>query len=176
MIEGTTIPGALRIPVVISGSWSTPSKSLWEGVATANEPIVAVAFLRCQKQIDWGCSWRSNEPAIATRVSVSGHANSAFVQVVFSIKGGGSRWTSTLPSPTYRPEIPATASVETGTVALLARIEGDPIIDLLGLFLAKSDTIGGRNHIWHIRSCFHGDLSPLLKEPLTHGRSGKFED
>ena len=176
MIEGVTVPGLARMPVAISGSWYSPSRRLWEGRATAEQPIVAVAFVRCEQHVEWGLSWRFDEPDLKTAVSFSGHEDGAFVQVVFGISGGGARWTSTLPSHTYRPAIPAAATVETGTVSLLARIGGTPAIDLMGLFIAKGDTKGGRKHIWHIRTCFRDTLPPLLRRPLTYGRSGFFED
>jgi len=176
MIEGTTIPGAKRLPVVLAGAWKSPARLSWEGGATCSEPMVAVAFLRCGHHVDWGLSCRSDSPTIETGILFACREADRFVQVNFSINGGGLRWTSLLPSSTYRPIIPANSRLETGTVGIIARVEGEPIIDLLGLFIAKTDTIGGRNRIWHLRPQYHDRLPPVLKRPLTYGRSGEFDD
>lgn len=177
MIEGLTVPGVARFPVTFSGSWPALPKRDWRGVACAPEPIVAVTFLRWQHHVEWGLSSRSEDCEIETRLAIFPYDQAGLdVQVSVSIGGGGPRYRCTVPTATYQPDMPPASPVETGTVALLATIEGDPKIEFLGLFIARSDTKGGRNRIWHLRECFREALPTELLEPLTYGRTGQFED
>ncbi len=177
MIEGLTIPGAARLPVTFSGAWPALPKRDWRGIASAPEPIVAVTFLRWQHHIEWGLSNRSEDCEIETRLAIFPYDQAGLdVQVSVSIGGGGPRSRCAVPTATYQPEMPPASPVETGRVSLLATIEADPRIEFLGLFIARSDTKGGRNRIWHLRPCFHDSLPPQLKEALTYGRTGMIED
>lgn len=179
MIEGITIPGVSRIPVSLSGDWSAPPKRDWRGVASAEEPIVAITFLRRQHHIEWCLSRCAEEDAIdiETRLALFPYDKLGLdVQVNVFIGHGGPRSRSLVASPTYQPTVSAVSPIETGKVSLLSRIEGDPTIDFLGLFITKRDTKGGRNGIWHIRPCFHESLPAQLRVPLTYGRTGDFEE
>ncbi|MEE9365731.1 MAG: hypothetical protein V3W44_03495 [Dehalococcoidales bacterium] len=179
MIAGMTVPGVSRIPVTISGEWPAPPKRDWRGVASSEEPIVAIAFLRWQHHVEWCLSSCTEDGAIdiETRLALFPYDKAGLdVQVNVSIGRGGRRWRSLVASPTYQPTIPAVSPVETGTVALLSRIEGNPTIDFLGLFITKRDTKCRRNRIWHLRPCFHESLPVQLRAPLTYGRTGDFED
>lgn len=59
---------------------------------------------------------------------------------------------------------------------LISRIQGDPCIDFLGLFLAKWDTKTGRDGIWHIRPHLRESLPEQMVVPLTYGRTGEFKE
>jgi hypothetical protein len=177
MIEGLTVPGVSRFPVTFTGSWSALPKRDWRGIASAQEPIVAIAFLRRQHHVEWGLSSRTEDNEIETRLAIFPYDKAGLdVQVSVSVGGGGRRFRSQVPTAAYQPVMPPASPVETGTVALLATIDGDPKIDFLGLFLAKADTKGGRNRIWHLRPCFQEALPEQLQEALTYGRTGVFED
>jgi hypothetical protein len=177
MIEGLTVPGVAKLPVTFSGTWPEPPKRDWRGVASAPEPIVAVTFLRWQHHVEWGLSSRLEDCEIETRLAIFPYDKAGLdVQVSVSIGGGGPRYRCTVPAATYQPAMPPASPVDTGTVALLTTIEGDPKIDFLALFIARSDTKGGRNRIWHLRPHFHDAVPPQLKEALTYGRTGTIED
>jgi hypothetical protein len=177
MIEGLTVPGVARLPVTISGAWPALPKRDWRGVASAPEPIVAVTFMRWQHHVEWGLSARLEDCAIETRLALFPYDKAGLdVQVNVSIGGGGPRYRCTVPSATYQPAMPPSSPVETGTVALLATIEGDPKIDFMALFIARGDTKGVRNFIWHLRPRFQDDVPQQLREALTYGRTGTLED
>ncbi len=178
MIENISISGVARLPVTISGKWSTPPKRDWQGLASSVEPIVAVSFLRCNGRVEWCLSERPTGNAIEVRLALLPFDERAVdTQVNTSIGGGGSRrYRSILPSPGYHPTIPIIGSFETGRIMLISRIEGDPCIDFLGLFLARWDTKTGRDGIWHIRPHFREILPKLMLVPLTYGRTGEFQE
>lgn len=161
--------------------------------------MAAIAFLRCERYVEWVRSVRSRprktpfssssddfswalarrleECEIGIRLALAPYDEAGLdVQVNVFIGGGIRRWRCTVPTAAYLPDMPPATLIETGTVALLATIEGDPKIDLLALFLAQRDTMGARNRIWHLRQCFRDGLPPQLQEALTYGRTGSFED
>jgi hypothetical protein len=177
MIDGLTIPGVARAPVVISGEWLPAPKRDWRGVASASEPIVAVSFLRWGHHIEWCLSERPTGNESEVRLALFPYdRDGCDVQVNTFLGGGGQRWRSLVSSAQYRPTIPLSTSLETGRVLSLSRIEGNPCVEFFGLFLAKRDTKGGRNGIWHIRPCFREGLPPALSQVLTFGRTGIIED
>jgi hypothetical protein len=175
--EDISISGAARLPVTISGTWSSTPKRDWQGFASSVEPIVAISFLRCNGRVEWCLSERPTGSRMDVGLALFPFDMRGIdVEVNLSIGGGGRRYRSILPKPGYYPTIPMTASFETGRTILISRIEGDPCIDFLGLFLAKWDTKTGRGGIWHIRPHLRQSLPDRMLAALTYGRTGEFEE
>jgi hypothetical protein len=177
MIEKISISGVARLPISISGKWSTSPKRNWKGFASCIESIVAVSFLRCNGRVEWCLSERPTGNEIEVGLALFPFDESALdIQVNVSIGGGGRRYRSILPSPGYYPTIPMINSFETGRIMLISRIEGDPSIDFLGLFLARWDTKTGRDGIWLVRPRLREMLPEQMLVPLTYGRTGEFKE
>jgi hypothetical protein len=105
------------------------------------------------------------------------YGNTSLNVSVITGLGEGSRQNGTIvSSPTYRPEIPTTSTIETGKVTYISTIQGQPAIDFLALFLAKDDVKSKRNNIFGIRDKYLDSLPEVLLRPLTYGRTGSFVD
>ncbi len=177
MIEDITIPRVAKLPVQISGNWAPPPKRDWRGFAIADEPIVAVTFLRCEGHIEWCLSERQNVNMIEVRLALFPYdKNGVDVSVNVCIGGGGRRYRSLLQSFEYRPEIPLTDSFETGHIVCISRIQSEPSIDFLGLFLARRDVKIARCGIWHLRPRLRAGVPNQLSMVLSYGRTGRLEE
>jgi hypothetical protein len=181
--------GALvRVPVQMRGAW-TPEMALssgwtrreWQGLARADEPLVAVLFARVADTIEWHKSDRPprRDPADAVAVhtldvslgitagpgqplaSLDARTHRAHANVTISVPGGG-----------LAPAIPDQHATSTGVLLDLVAFDGTPRVTFALLFLAASQVKVGRNGLWHVRRA----LAPALHEPLrtilTRGRHG----
>jgi hypothetical protein len=72
------------------------------------------------------------------------------------------------------PHIPTTQTLETGQISHLTTLVGEPDLQILILFLARTDVRSSRNGLWRIRK----RLEPLIEEPfrswLTFGRTRRY--
>ncbi len=176
MIDGLSVPDALRIPVVIQGTWLPGPARRWEGSACSHLPIVALTFLRSEGAVQW-CrnSQRSNTIEVSLALFAYDESGTD-VQVNAGIGGGYRIWRSVLPSTSYRPMLKDNWPTETGHVTVLSTVAGNPRVDFLGLFLAASDVRFERNRIWHAKESLRTGAPELLQNCLSHGRTGVFLD
>ncbi len=177
MIGNTKLASLTQVDIVIRGAWHPQGDRYWRGTATASEPCVAVPFLRVGYHVEWCQPERTNESSLDLHLALFPYNESDLdIQVNFSIGQGGRRWTTILPSSIYRPAIPDSFKVLAGEVFHFTTVEGNPHVELFGLFIAHRDVEWVRKKIWHLRPQFRDALKEPLKQVLTYGRTGTFDE
>jgi len=160
------------VPVSISGEWIEPIKERrWVGQASAQEDIVAVAFLRDMDCVSWVKCDRG--PALRVRLTLFNYdSDGQDVQVNLNVGDSYLRGRLIVSARDYRPDLQTTHACRTGEIMALSTVVGESVVEAAVMFLAVSDVQFGRNRIWHIRT----ELGEGLREPLagilTGGRAG----
>ena len=161
------------LPVMVDGQWLSPPERDWQGQITAEEPVVAVLFLVVGTACYWTRSERRGQSQVDLVLFPYDKAG-CDVQVNYSVSGGNRRCRTRVPSATYVPVLPPHHEFRCGSVQSFARVEGNPTVDLLILFLARRDVRSARCGLWHLRK---GSLDSILDESLrrilTYGRRGR---
>ena len=161
-----------QVRVVLRGEWTSKPHLDWNGVATAEEPIVALVFLTRGAEVHWSKSERARGSNVPVRLALFWYDTvGKDVQVNFSVGGGGGRWQTLLPFIGYQPAIEPGPYV-TGRVQLFARIEGSPPVDCHVLFVAAQQVRVGRSGLWRVNRDVAVALEPALRHLLTRGRTG----
>jgi hypothetical protein len=143
-------PALKQIGVRLEGSWSSERHSDWRGLATADEPVVAVAFLTSEGEAGWCKSERARGPITPIRLALFWYdAVGKDVQVNFSVGEGRRRDRTLLPTTGYRPPIEG-GPYQTGQVQLFARIDGEPRVECHILFLAAEQVRVVRKGLWRV--------------------------
>jgi hypothetical protein len=172
-----------RIPVRIEGAWQPVAyvgQARWEGVATADEPITALALLRDDAGTRYARSGRTGASTLRLQLALfpADHSDSRYdVRLHFSIQPPGPGDSSGEASIQGIIRLTSTAPVifaldhhVTGDPAWFARTWTAERIDLGALFVATADTRSARNHLWHLR---HDVPAPTdFAAALAHGRTG----
>ena len=91
----------------------------------------------------------------------------------FSVGRGHAISRSRVASAQYRPVIPETLAVSTGSIVEFAIIDGEPEIALSVAFLAGADVKVGHNRLWHVRPGLAEHISQPIRAMLSYGRSGR---
>ncbi len=158
--------------MTLEGDWGSERHSDWHGLATADEPMVAVVFLTREAEVSWCKSERALGPSAPVRLALFCYDEvGKDVQVNFSVGEGGRRLQTLLPLTGYRPVIERGPYV-TGRVQLLARIEGEPPIDCHVLFVTAQQVRVVRSGLWRVKAKVAELLEPPLRGVLTRGRTG----
>jgi hypothetical protein len=178
MIDAVKLTSVTQIDILIRGAWDPQEIRYWRGTATASEPCVAVAFLRDGYHVEWCQSERTNESNLDLDLALFPYHKSEDldIQVNFSIGQGRRRWRSILPSPVYRPTIRDSFKVLAGEVFQFTTVEGNPRVELFGLFIVQRDVEWVRRKIWHLQPRLRDAIQEPLKQVLTYGRAGTFEE
>jgi hypothetical protein len=175
-----------QIPVRIEGEWQPVAyvgRACWEGLATADEPITALALCRTPSLVRFARAGRSDAVALRVRLSVSPDEPSESrydVVVHLSVQPPG-RTDGTGMALVHAPlRLSSTAPFmfsmdhhQTGAPAWFARAHAAERTDFGALFVASSDTRSARNHLWHLRPGIEGPDEPLTAA-LAHGRAGEY--
>jgi hypothetical protein len=170
---GLSSPTLKHVKVTLAGSWGSERHSDWRGLATAEEPIVAVAFLTQESEVCWCKSERTGGPSTPVRLALFWYDEvGKDVQVNFSAGEGGRRLQTLLPSTGYRPAIEGGPYL-TGHVQLFARIAGEPRVECQLLFLAAEQVRVVRSGLWRVKEKVAEGLEPPLRNILTRGRTGR---
>lgn len=166
-----------RVPVTISGDWKPVAHVghvRWEGTATADEPITALALGRDRDIIQWARAGReeSNTLSIALAVfPVDTSDNRCDVHMRLSV--GSSGLQATLRLSTTAPFMFSLNHHVTGAPAWFARPHTKDRFDFGALFITTADTRSARNHLWHLRE---GVSAPdIFAEALGYGRTGQIK-
>jgi hypothetical protein len=112
---------------------------------------------------------------VAVRLLLSAYdAAGLDVRADFGVGNSNSVGRCTVPSPAYRPAIPARRELRCGTIEPFARLAGEPALDLSLLLIARQDVKSARNGLWHLRPELAAAVTdPQLRRMLTYGRAGE---
>jgi hypothetical protein len=177
MTKGITILRAAKVPVTISGEWRVCSAHcrVWRGVASSVEPIVCALIVQVGPRTEWVISQSPKNSNLKVYLDLSNYLCGPNLRVSISI-GLSECVCGTIAGPDYFPCIPEHEQVETGTLALVSHIVGQPSVSICALFLAERDVKYGRKGIWHPRPNVMEGIAPSLARVLTYGRSGSFSE
>lgn len=172
-IDGTEFDCLSHLAVTVDGDWSPLSKRDWRGRANADEALVAVAFLCVDGHVAWAKSDRQSIDGLAVRLGLYHYDSTGRdVQIAFSIGRGDRRSRSNVLSPNYMPDVIAPRQFQTGVIQPFAALDGDPMIQLFALFLARSNVRSLRNGLWRVRNDLTNSLPDAFRDMLTYGRTG----
>ena len=164
------------VPIAIEGEWKAVSQVgslLWEGVATADEPITALALAEdAAGSVLWGRAQRGKAQVLPVSFRVSpldGYPGAS----VFSVHIGGGAATTSATLTSAAPFQFSLTGAQSGTTAWLARIRTVGKVRLGALFVAEVDTRSARNHLWHLTAgkCA---VTAELTAALSYGSRGRF--
>lgn len=169
--------GFARVPVTITGGWREGSGRKWEGVAAADEPLVAVSFITSGTQTRWCRSEKHDHPPDGIRPyfwMMNYDKEGRNVRIQFGA-GGTVAIASRVSSATYRPRLDDQRVVYTGETFGMTYIEGDPRAEFHLLFLARGDMRGGRKGLWQVRRSQAEPLPEPWRQILNYGRTGSID-
>jgi len=152
----------------------------WLGVASAEEPIAALALVRNRNGTNWARVGRSHGNALSITLRIRpDEANESRYAVCISLSmqaadsrhGQGRAAVEThLRLTSTAPFIVTTEHLQTGEPAWFAQAWAAEETRFGALFLAESDTRSARNHLWHLRTGI--DAPDELADALVYGRAG----
>jgi hypothetical protein len=165
-------------PVVVRGDWIQRPTGYrdWRGQAVCAQPMVGLALMVTCHGIEWVKSDRPIGNAVEVRILLAPPDSvSPDVGVCFGLQCAGPRSRTRWPSSNYLPSI-TMGNCMTGQFMLISYIEGNPPLELWGLYIVKSDVRGSRNGLWRVRK----ERAVRMDEPwqliLTYGRAGTIEE
>jgi hypothetical protein len=162
-----------RLLISIEGQWSSGPNRDWRGWATATEPLVAITFLSTPTDCNWSRSARAEMPCEVRLTLGRFDKQGREVQVNFSVAGGYQIGRSRVPSPSYQPDILSQHQFSTGVIQTFAKVEGEPDMELLVLFLARQDVRWGRCRLWRLRRELAESITnDSMRALMTYGRTG----
>jgi hypothetical protein len=172
-LAGTQFDGMTSLAATCHGGWSLVRPRDWCGIATCAEPLVGIAFLHAGGITEWCKSERGNEHELELRLALFPYdAGMEDVQVNFSVGRGGCRGRATVASSQYVPAIPDGRELRTGVIEEFATIEGEPVIAVSVLLIARCDVKSARNGLWRLRENLVGSVPGPYARILTYGRTG----
>jgi hypothetical protein len=175
-LAGTELTPLTRFDLRVEGQWQAAPARQWHGKVSGEEPIVSVLFLVTEAAVRWGKSAPANAEGQDVQLAFHGYDSSdCFVQLAASVPGIVLTYAITLESASYRPEIPASVALRTGTIQRLAKVVATPGVDVLALFLAARDVKVGRNRLWHLRPALAEGIPDPIRKLLTYGRAGELD-
>jgi hypothetical protein len=173
MLDSLHILPASSGSATLSGAWKRPRYWDWNGTISASEPIVALCFLQVGTRLEWARSEKSPKTSLDVRLLLGFDApDKAKVCVSFSIGESQTRLWTVLDDPDKPPQPPERCSVPIGRIFPFCQAFGTPRISLFGLVLLRSQAIGARNGLWHLKPEHCAGLSDTWAHILSHGRSG----
>jgi hypothetical protein len=165
------LPGLLRVPCQLAGSWASPERALWTAKPTCAHAMVGMSFIVCDGTADWSKSGRLTPNSDAVRVGLGfDRADPADVVIGCGAVGLPTR----LSQADARPALPAVLAIETGVLWPLCRFDSQPTVDIVMLFLAAPDVQWGRNQLWRLRRAKAEAICEPLRSALIGGRFGAY--
>lgn len=173
-------PKAKRQPatveMTVTGAWLAAPRRDWQGVIQASEAVVGLSFISIGSHTEWSKSDRGSAEGLEARVMLGNYDRLGLdVQVNFSIGHNGPRWRTLVDSATYLPRLLIPKTFQTGGLIDFAKVEGNPLVELKAIFLARQDVKVGRNGLWHLRKELVEFFPESLRKILTYGRSAAFD-
>jgi hypothetical protein len=173
------------IPVSIVGEWKPVAfvgHTLWEGSASADEPITALALGRDDTGIHWARAGRPKASSLRLQLKVvpDGQTSSRYgVRIYLSVQPEGRTYSTGAAFLQTRVSLTSTAPfvfsldhATTGVETWFARAWSEADIRFGALFVCEADTRSARNHLWHLRPGLAAGREELTGA-LNYGRQGK---
>jgi hypothetical protein len=174
-LAGIGFPCLTSVAATLEGGWSSRRWPDWQGVATASEPLVAVAFLGSGDLAVWSKSERGRAGNLEVGLALWPYdATGLDVQVNFSVGRGMRRWRSALPASDTVPAIPDRRELRTGAIEGFA-VVGEPRVELSLLLIARRDVRSARNGLWRVCQELADSIPEPFRRLLTYGRTGRLE-
>lgn len=156
---------------LVAAQAQSGSRSRWNGTVSAEEPIVALSFLRHRDRVSWARSRKveATELPLSLLLTTELQGGMSYFYVTWSIGHGQVqlRFDGDVPSDLL-------SSVDTDIVLgePFRFIDIGPDISLFGLVLLRAQVKGRRKHLWGLRDEYVGGLSGAWREIMAHGRTG----
>ncbi|MCL2743628.1 MAG: hypothetical protein FWE67_07240 [Planctomycetaceae bacterium] len=160
--------------IIIYGNWVHKYKGQknWEGQALSEEPMVAISFLECDNQIEWGRSERNSNKGLGIEINIHKCDNTGLdVRFVHTFNHGYSHHRSEIENENYFPSI-FTGNTTAGKISLFCDFEGNPKLKLYCLFIPSKITKIVRNGIWHIKREYLHLIDDGFIDIFQYGRKG----
>lgn len=155
-----------NVGVILKGAWLDGPRRRWEGIVSADEPIVTLAIQESYGAWSWCKSSARKGPTQEVSLLLGEHDRAGTdVHVNFECGRGQVVSRCGVDSKAYKPAMPDTLDLKTGELATIAMITGEPVVALMLLVLAGRDVKVGRNHLWHLRR----ELADDVDEPFRKG-------
>jgi hypothetical protein len=172
-LDAVRISPLTKVSATLSGSWKRPRYWDWNGTLTATEPIVALALMQIGERLEWARSEKALKPALDIRLLLAYDVpDKSDVFVSFCVGENLTRWRTRLENADKPPEPPETSSVPIGRVFPFCEPFGTPKIRLFGLVLLRSQVVGARNGLWHLKPKFRDKVPREWARILSYGRKG----
>ena len=124
-------------------------------------------------RLEWSRSEKGPKTTLGTRLLLGFDApEKAKVCVSFSIGENQTRMWTLLDNPDKPPQPSERCSVTIGRAFPFCEPFGSPKIHLFGLVLLRSQAVGARIGLWHLKPEYCARLSDTWAHILSHGRLG----
>ncbi len=176
---------ALRqIPVRMAGDWQPVAYvgHEWQGTATADEPITALALIRTESETQWSRVGHAGTGELSLKLSLRPGVQETrhYVYIWLTVQPSGVLGGSGMAHLQARARLTSTAPflfaldhITTGVASWFAHPSAAEDVRLGALFVAEADTRSARNKLWHLRKGIVGP-DETLTAALAYGRTGKF--
>jgi hypothetical protein len=157
---------------LVASQVQSGSRSRWNGTVSAEEPIVALSFLRHRDRVYWARSPKveAAELPLCLLLTTEHQGSMSCFYVTWSIGQGGQcqlRLDGDAPSDLR-------GSVDRDIVLgePFRFIDVGPDVSLFGLILPRAQVKGRRKRLWGLRDEYLSGLSVAWCEIMAHGRTG----
>jgi hypothetical protein len=165
------LPGLLRVPCELSGSWTSAERASWTARASCEHAVVCMSLIVSDGTAHWSKSTRLTPESDAVRVGLGfDPADAAHVVIGCGSIGLPTR----LAQAGARPALADLLAIETGVLWRLCRFDSQPAVGIFVLFLAAPDVQWGRNKLWRLRLPKAEAVGEPLRSALIGGRSGEY--
>jgi hypothetical protein len=173
MIDSLLISPSGNAAPMLNGSWTRPRYWDWNGTITASEPIVALCLMQVGTHLEWARSEKGPKTTLELRLLLGFDApDRSNVCVSFSIGENQTRRWTRLSNPDEPPQPPNKSSIPVGRVFPFCDPFGTPVMHLFGVVLPRSQVVGARNGLWHLKPEYCARLPETWARILSYGRSG----
>lgn len=156
---------------LVASQVQSGSRSRWNGSVSAEEPIVALSFLRHRDRVYWARSPKveATELPLCLLLTTEHQGSMSCFYVTWSIWQGQRQLRLEGDAPSGLP-----GSVDRDIVLgePFRFIDVGPDVSLFGLVLFRAHVKGRRKGLWGIRDEYHSGLSVAWREIMAHGRTG----
>lgn len=147
------------------------SRSSWNGTVSAEEPIVALSFLRHKDRVYWARSRKveATELPISLLLATEHQGGMSCFYITWSIGQGQSQLRLDGDAPS---DLRGSVDRDIVLGEPFRFIDVGPDVSLFGLVLLRAQVKGRRNHLWGLRDEYLSGLSVAWCEIMAHGRTG----
>ncbi len=167
------LPSVTALPVRIEGGWRVEYRRwTWKGLVIADEPTALLLLIQDREHIAWSKSLPHVAPELEFWFAPLGARTE--VQLQYSVEPGGyiRGFGTVISEPEYRPVIPNVREAMSGRYTRLAKLKGQPSLEVGFVVYAKRDLKVRRSHVWGLKEELLVSAPPAALAILHHGRSG----